>query len=196
MSPFQKASLLAQERAELRAELLGAQKALQSAFLGFLTIVGATTGLFVSQWGSPGGQTSAVVCFALSQAEFLVGVYTASLILGINGHSAYIRCIEEVINGLATQKLVMWESEVGSTYFAWGKKSPFVWTASTIASVLVATFGVLLFSSVSALPEWFVSVLGFAEATFVICLLLLSAREKERLYVELRAKYGLAGQAG
>ncbi len=142
MTEYEKASLLAQERSELRDEMVVAQKSLHSVLLGFATIIAAGLGLVSSK--GVGDDWLGPVCFALSQLEFLLGVYAASLILGISAHAAYVRCIEDKINELAAEKrLLVWETEVGATQYSW-PAGIFRWTVIGMACVLGATYLALI----------------------------------------------------
>jgi len=184
VTEYEKASLLAQERTELREEMVVAQKSLHSVLLGFATIIAAALGLVSTKdvglsWLGP------VVSLALSQLEFLLCVYAASLILGISAHAAYVRFIEDKINDLAQEKLLLWESEVGANDYSW-PAGIFRWTVLGMGCVLIAVYIALLMGAALLLPAVPVYLGGLLEILLLCALLCRSVNEKDRLYKRLR----------
>ncbi len=172
--------LLCNEKDNLRVEVIEMQKSLHKALLGFITIGVAFSGILFQNPFSTDGKTLGFIIICLSQIEFAIALFCASVLTNVFVHSGYLAALDEEINKQVGLNISLWESNIHK-HFLYSPKGVFFYCSAVVGIYYVLLFGTLIFYSVSYVASNIFFYLNLIEVGIILLLFGFSFNQRSKV---------------
>ncbi|HTB30380.1 MAG TPA: hypothetical protein VK808_00025 [Bacteroidia bacterium] len=119
--------LLMRENVNIRVELTTTLKSIHNCLYTFIVALSIFGGVFANLNSSHSivdNRYIGILAFAVSQIEFVIVLFSQSLLADVMSKAAYITHLEDEISNLAGRKVIFWESIVAKySHRAWGPEN-------------------------------------------------------------------------
>ena len=184
MNHTEQIDLLMREKDSQRGEVLEINRTYFMTLFGFFTVLSAFGGVYVSDNVFTNDSLRTATLFGLSQLQWMLVIFSLSLLSLQNLHVGYIKALESKINELAGQQLLIWETGIASEYI--GKPKGGVIVASVFLYIgYLGTFVGEAILCFKYYPSYYTIALFLTQ--FLVCIALLVFCWRDAYRAEQRA---------
>lgn len=189
MLDYEKASLMAGERNEIRSELVELEKTLFRVLLAMGTALAAVAGIIFKENGHPENYKTIII--GLMQIEYLMGFLSVLCLYNMLIHSGYLMAVEDNINAFSQSKITIWERSMSAKLLL-GGYGLYFWMTLTLVLFFIFWHVFITYKCFCLVDSHLVRALLVGEALTSVMFIVLMFVKSKKVYAFAKKEFGSA----